>query len=351
MKKLMAILMAACMALISVACGHKHTWNEATCTTPKTCTECGAIEGEAIGHTWVEATCTKPKTCSVCGATEGKALGHKAGNATCTEPAVCTVCGETVKQPLGHQWADATCTKPKTCSVCGATEGQPLGHDWQAATIVEPKTCKRCGLTEGEPVSVEVYDKKGFLISKDSFMLLYDRALVEVKDGWDAQHNDGWSNLSATPRLLRQDGYLSYNTQTDGYKIRICHEGRKWLEHSAYLSFEGNPKTDPWKQVAVMLEADYLLKTSYANVRYMVICMYAALPLAIDPDVKTADDALTIVLTLFTKASGGKDIFNKDTKALSNVPVSNTQNGVTYTLTVNKGIIYLFATIETKPVL
>ena len=30
----------------------------------------------AKGHTWVDATCTTPKTCSVCGATEGSALGH-----------------------------------------------------------------------------------------------------------------------------------------------------------------------------------------------------------------------------------------------------------------------------------
>lgn len=30
----------------------------------------------AKGHTWVNATCTAPKTCSVCGATEGSARGH-----------------------------------------------------------------------------------------------------------------------------------------------------------------------------------------------------------------------------------------------------------------------------------
>ena len=30
----------------------------------------------AKGHTWIDATCTAPKTCSVCGVTEGSALGH-----------------------------------------------------------------------------------------------------------------------------------------------------------------------------------------------------------------------------------------------------------------------------------
>ena len=31
---------------------------------------------DALGHTWTDATCTAPKTCSVCGATEGAAIGH-----------------------------------------------------------------------------------------------------------------------------------------------------------------------------------------------------------------------------------------------------------------------------------
>lgn len=45
------------------------------------CKGCGAklSSGTAIAklaHTWVDATCTTPKTCSVCGATEGQPLGH-----------------------------------------------------------------------------------------------------------------------------------------------------------------------------------------------------------------------------------------------------------------------------------
>lgn len=41
----------------------------------------------ATGHSWVDATCTEPKTCSNCGATSGAALGHQG------EGAVCTRCG------------------------------------------------------------------------------------------------------------------------------------------------------------------------------------------------------------------------------------------------------------------
>ena len=155
-------------------CGHEHIWIEATCTAPKTCSECGETEGEALGHNWIVATCTAPKTCSVCGITEGNATGHKWNNATCTEPKTCSVCGITegealghdakptceedaicsmcgeVLKALGHTWTKATCTEPKTCSVCGKTDGKALGHTWAEATCTEPKTCSVCGETEGE---------------------------------------------------------------------------------------------------------------------------------------------------------------------------------------------------------
>ena len=92
-------------------CGkHEHTWAEATCTTPKTCSECEETEGEPLGHSWVDATCTSPKTCSRCDATEG--------------------------EPLGHQLSEANYQQPATCSVCGATEGEPLQADFDKYGLV-----------------------------------------------------------------------------------------------------------------------------------------------------------------------------------------------------------------------
>lgn len=70
----------------------EHVWVDADCTTPKTCSVCGAVEGEALGHTEEilaakDATCdeaglTEGKKCSVCGKilvaqNEVEALGHK----------------------------------------------------------------------------------------------------------------------------------------------------------------------------------------------------------------------------------------------------------------------------------
>lgn len=90
--------MVSCLML--AGCGHEHTWVDATCTEPKTCSECGETEGEALGHVWVDATCSAPKTCSVCGETEGEALEHTLTEANYQQPATCEICGETVGDVL-----------------------------------------------------------------------------------------------------------------------------------------------------------------------------------------------------------------------------------------------------------
>ena len=126
-KNLTWIVLVLVCALALSACRCKHeTWNEANCETPKTCAECGEIEGAPLGHTWAAATCETAKTCETCGKTEGTALGHA--------------------------WAEATCETAKTCGTCRLTEGEALGHSWLDATTEAPKTCENCGLTEGERI-------------------------------------------------------------------------------------------------------------------------------------------------------------------------------------------------------
>lgn len=126
-KRLTLIVLVLVFALALTACGCKHeTWNEANCETPKTCADCGEIEGAPLGHSWIAATCETAKTCEACGKTEGEIPGHT--------------------------WVDADCENAKTCSACGLTEGEALGHDWQDATTEAPKTCATCALTEGERI-------------------------------------------------------------------------------------------------------------------------------------------------------------------------------------------------------
>ena len=127
----------------------EHTYTDATCTVPKTCTKCGATTGSALGHNWSGATCTTDNTCTRCGAWGSGALGHDTISATCTQPERCVRCGTTWGSKLGHSYDSATCTSPKKCRRCGATSGSSLGHNYSSATCTSPKKCSRCGRTSG----------------------------------------------------------------------------------------------------------------------------------------------------------------------------------------------------------
>lgn len=178
MKKFFALLTILILtAALLVACGCDHDYAEADCNDPKTCTKCGATEGEELGHDYAEADCNAPKTCTRCGKTRGDALGHEWVGADCDNPEICSRCNVTGEAALGHSWVDADCTNPKTCSVCAITEGEALGHvfadyvdcanppvcgncgipsaeakehTWAEATCDTPQTCTVCAVTEGE---------------------------------------------------------------------------------------------------------------------------------------------------------------------------------------------------------
>ena len=129
---------------------HTHTpGDEATCTEPQVCTECGEIIAPAKGHTpGAEATCTEAQKCTVCGAELAPAKGHTPGaEATCTEPQKCTVCGAELAPAKGHTpGAEATCTEPQKCTVCGAELAPAKGHTpGEEATCTDPQNCTVCG--------------------------------------------------------------------------------------------------------------------------------------------------------------------------------------------------------------
>lgn len=128
---------------------HEHTFNDATCTTAKTCSVCEATEGKPLGHTWTEATCTAPSSCSVCGEVNGDEKGHNWKPATCDTPITCETCGQKEGNPLDHNWKKATCTTPSTCEYCGQTKGTVIDHNWKEASCTAAATCIVCGETKG----------------------------------------------------------------------------------------------------------------------------------------------------------------------------------------------------------
>ena len=98
-----ALCMMVLGGLLLAGCGHEHVWQEATCTAPKTCTECGETEGEAAEHKLSAATCTAPASCKKCCETVGEALEHDFLMATCAQPEFCSRCGEERGERLPHE--------------------------------------------------------------------------------------------------------------------------------------------------------------------------------------------------------------------------------------------------------
>ncbi len=110
-KRLLCGIGALTVCFMLTGCELMHRWEAASCTTPKTCSECGEVRGEALGHTWVEASCAAPKTCSRCGITEGEALAHTLTKATYQQAPICEVCGQTVGKPLQADFEKYNLTK------------------------------------------------------------------------------------------------------------------------------------------------------------------------------------------------------------------------------------------------
>ena len=85
---------------------HTHAWQDANCTTPKTCYDCGITEGEPAEHQFADATCSTAPTCAVCGYSEGDALGHTWNDGEIIYEATEEMAGEVLY----------------TCVDCGTTE-------------------------------------------------------------------------------------------------------------------------------------------------------------------------------------------------------------------------------------
>ena len=125
-------------------------------------------------HTWVDATCTAAKTCSVCGAVDGEPLGHDevvdqavaadCANTGLTEGKHCQRCNEVtlaqeVIPALGHKYADAvfvwdeenftTCSASVTCTVCADTM---TGHTLSGQCTITPTTTEPTCATKGQTV-------------------------------------------------------------------------------------------------------------------------------------------------------------------------------------------------------
>ena len=109
-----------------------HSFTAATCTEPKTCTSCGTTEGEARGHAVNTANTCAKILCLTCKTLVQGDKEHTFADATCTKAKTCTSCGATEGQPLGHtpeiESTGATDSHKSTCSVCLAVINETEPH-------------------------------------------------------------------------------------------------------------------------------------------------------------------------------------------------------------------------------
>ena len=146
-----------------------HNWSgTATCTSGRTCTECGG-SSEPLGHdwgTWTQNSDEKTHT-RICkrDTSHTETENCHGGTATCTQRATCTVCGAEYGDALGHDfttsWTHDDNEHWKQCSRCDAKD-DVSPHTWDSGTITTAPTCTKageetyscteCGATKTEPI-------------------------------------------------------------------------------------------------------------------------------------------------------------------------------------------------------
>lgn len=205
-----------------------HQWIDATCTSFKTCKNCGYTEGEMLPHNWEDATCVTAKTCKTCKTTEGSALGHSPceDDGDCTTAITCAFCDYVFTEPKEHiyntffntndtaHWHycsnegcrakkdygehygedDGDCTTAVLCDTCGWTYKEAM----ESHTLDESYTCTVCGITMDASVTVngertcfkKFYEAVNYAQTQEGSVVTLERNCiltidfpVDVKDG------------------------------------------------------------------------------------------------------------------------------------------------------------------------
>ena len=131
----------------------EHTWEDADCVTPKTCSTCGATEGEALGHSWLDATCQDPKTCSVCNATEGSTGSHNYVEGVCS---VCSAVEPEVGEPTTVEIAIAGST--------GAVSGKSISWTSGDVTVTNNQASSSTAIRTSDTDHYRCYKGSSFKI-------------------------------------------------------------------------------------------------------------------------------------------------------------------------------------------
>lgn len=144
MKKLSLIILAMLLAYALVSCGECEHIYDGDCDTD--CNECGEVR--EISHSFADADCDTPMTCTVCGETKGEALGHftASDDGDCTTDVKCPICLEILTPGAAEhipEADDGDCTTAIHCTVCDTVTTEAKNHRDEALV----GKCDDCHLT------------------------------------------------------------------------------------------------------------------------------------------------------------------------------------------------------------
>lgn len=149
----------------------------------------------AGAHNWSDATCTAPKTCSLCGATDGEADSNAHNYSSYiadgdgSHTLVCSYDSSHTKTENCYGGEEATCLKKSLCEVCKQYYGSYAEHEYGDWTDEVPATCSATG-TKGHKdctVCSKHFDIDGNEIS--------DLTINKVDDAHNYVAVEGVSNL------------------------------------------------------------------------------------------------------------------------------------------------------------
>ncbi len=262
--KKVAIIVALIIVAVAVVYGiaycvtdgfHQHTWTDATCTEPKTCSECGAVEGEPLDHDYAatehEATCTKGSytvyVCNRCNDVREEpgsnpALGHDPGewsfdSATQKEVRKCRRCGSAVESRdiTKESLATALDGWKATLDECFKRESNSqykyLYRDQACVTVtnradkaIRSAVVYVCAWDEsGNPVKI------GYVTTDDVYALNCSDMNIQPGESWSCEEQGVGFDLNgtATMNIAKISGVIKSVTYLDG-------------------TSESNPYADAW---------------------------------------------------------------------------------------------------------
>lgn len=223
MKKRVFVFLLCCLLLSG--CSHRHEWQEATCTAPKTCTACQETEGEPLGHDFTDADCTAPKTCRRCGMTEGEPLGHDFSEANYQDAPLCRRCGlrEGEKLPAGFELHGLACTAENGVSYpyrsCAREDNSPV--EGAVVFLEDPK----------EPLPVNLENAEGYVWR-------YVRISLEFADETSVRKGCRWSFLDEDYYNieLHDDSLHMVDGGSDGFTVNF--HGQDYTQCLRYYEYD-----------------------------------------------------------------------------------------------------------------